>query len=207
MLDLLVKSVVRRKIVGLFVLNPDQELYARQIAQIISEAPHAVGLELHYLKDGGFLDTTQRGRQIYYKLQSDYPYASELKTIIKMMQTEGNKEMRSLPDISHKQRLEETLKKVVEDIKEYYDPSKIIVFGSAAKGNVGPYSDIDLVVIKKTALPYFKRVQQLVDALDYDVDIDFLVYTPEEFAKALEEKRFFSEEILKKGKVLYEKAA
>ena len=207
MLDLLVKSAVRRKTVGLFVLNPDHELYARQIAKIISESPHAVGLEIKHLLKGDLLKKVTRPGRTYFKLNSNYHYTPELKSIIQKMIKERNNEITALPDLAHKERIDKTLNTVVEDIKRYYDPGKIILFGSAATGEVGPYSDIDLVIVKKTALPFFKRTQQLVDLLNYDIDIDFLIYTPEEFERALKEKRFFSEEILKKGKILYEKAA
>jgi len=207
MLDLLVISAVRRKVVALFAINPDHELYPRQIAQIISESPHAVGLELKYLTEGGLLKKLERGNRVFYKFNEGYPYASLIKDTVKKMLQEGDHEVAALPDLSRKELLDENLKRVVEDIKKYYDPGRIIVFGSVVTGKVGPYSDIDLVLIKKTSVPYFKRAQQLVDLLDYDVDIDFMIYTPEEFERSVKEKRFFSEEILKKGRVLYEKAA
>ncbi len=123
------------------------------------------------------------------------------------MREEGNKEIRDLPDLTRRVEIERNLRQVLEGLKKYYDPEKVILFGSAATGKVGPYSDIDLVVIKKTSLPYFERISQLVDLLDYDIGVDFLVYSPEEFDRAVRERRFFREEIIKKGKVLYEKAA
>jgi len=203
MLDLLVKSAVRRKVLGLFALNPDQELYAAQVAREIEESPHAVGLELKYLVKCGFLSKTDNN----YRWKVDHPYATLLKEIIEQMREEKNKELVSIADLGRRHKLRENLKKVLEDIKKYYQPEKIILFGSLASGKVGPYSDIDLIIIKKTSLPYFKRIRQLVDLLDYNVGIDFIVHTPEEFEEASQSKLFFKEEILKKGEVLYEKAA
>lgn len=207
MMDLLVKSAVRRKILGLFAINPDQELYAGQVAKEIDESPHATGLELCYLAQSGFLAKRKQGNHVYYYWNKEYPYAVKLKEIFEQMREEKNKELVLISDLSRKQRLEENLKKVLDGIKKYYQPEKIILFGSLAIGKVGPYSDIDLVIIKKTSLPYFKRIRQLVRLLDYDVGIDFFVYTPEEFEEASETKLFFKEEILKKGQVLYDKAA
>lgn len=203
MLDLLIKSAVRRKVLGFFAINPDQELYAAQVAKEIDESPHAVGLELNYLVQCRFLNKTEDN----YRWNADHPYASLLKEIFRKMREEGNREILSLSDLKWRRELQKNLEHVLEDIKKYYDPEKIILFGSLASGKVGPYSDIDLVVIKKTSLPYFKRVQQLVRLLDYNVGIDFFVYTPEEFEEASQVKLFFREEILKKGEVLYEKAA
>lgn len=207
MLNILIKSAVRRKVIGLFVLNPNEELYPRQVAIAIDESPHAVGLELDHLAEGGLLVTKIWGGHIYYRWNDKNPYASIIKSLVNEMQKRGDKEILSLPDFEQERRINKNLNNVIEDIRKYYDPQKIILFGSVAKGQIGRYSDIDLIIIKKTSLPYFKRGQQLVDMLDYDVDIDFLIYTPEEFEEALKESCFFQNEMLEKGEVVYEKAA
>jgi len=206
-LDLLVKSAVRRKILGLFAINDPLELYSREVALAIGESPHAVGLELKYLSQGGLIRRIERAGRAFYAWNDEYPFAPEIKsTIIKMLDL-GDEEISSLPDLKQRALIGENVKRIVRDIKRFYDPEKIIMFGSAATGRVRKYSDIDLVVVKKTALPFFKRSQKLVDLLDYNVDVDILVYTPEEFENAVKEKRFFSEEIVKKGRVLYDKAS
>jgi len=41
------------------------------------------------------------------------------------------------------------LKEIVRRIVDIAKPEKIIMFGSAAKGQMGPNSDVDLLVIKK----------------------------------------------------------
>ena len=40
------------------------------------------------------------------------------------------------------------LNDVIERIVEVTEPEKIILFGSAARGGMGPNSDIDLLIIK-----------------------------------------------------------
>ncbi|HHW01693.1 MAG TPA: nucleotidyltransferase domain-containing protein [Thermoanaerobacterales bacterium] len=105
---------------------------------------------------------------------------------------------------ARKQRLEKELSKIVSTLIEKYDPLKIILFGSLATGNIHEYSDIDLVVIKNTTKNFYDRLEEMVDLLKKDVGTDIIVYTPEE-AKELEESdMFFREEVIKKGKVLYE---
>ena len=39
------------------------------------------------------------------------------------------------------------LDKIVQRIVEVADPEKIILFGSAARGEIGPNSDVDLLTI------------------------------------------------------------
>lgn len=42
----------------------------------------------------------------------------------------------------------ETLRQIIERVVEVAQPEKIILFGSAARGEMGPNSDVDLLVIK-----------------------------------------------------------
>lgn len=207
MLDLLVKSAVRRKIIALFTLNPTLEFYARQVAKEIGESPHAAGLELNYLVKGEILKVCCEDKKKFYKLNEKYSFVAMLKSVVEKMRNEGNKEICSIPDLLQRKRIKENLNRVLEDVKKYYNPDKVILFGSAASGKIGPCSDIDLVIVKDTMVPFFKRAKQLVELLDYDVDIDFLIYTSDEFAFAAKENLFFQREVLKRGKVLYEKAA
>jgi predicted nucleotidyltransferase len=44
---------------------------------------------------------------------------------------------------------EEILKEIVRRVVEVAKPEKIILFGSAARGKMGPNSDVDLLVVKK----------------------------------------------------------
>ena len=87
------------------------------------------------------------------------------------------------------------------------NPEKIILFGSYAKGNPKPESDIDLLIIKITNQKPGKRIEQVLKLTWGNIPhIEPQVLTPEEFKQAIEENRFFiTEEVLKYGKILYEK--
>jgi predicted nucleotidyltransferase len=84
-------------------------------------------------------------------------------------------------------------------------PERIILFGSMNRGQVTEWSDIDLVVIQNTNLPFLKRIQQVVRLLRPKVGLDLLVYTPEEYATLVQERKFVRDEIAAKGRVLYER--
>lgn len=92
---------------------------------------------------------------------------------------------------------------VKDQLRKYYKPEKIIVFGSFASGNVHEWSDIDVALIKKTDKRYYDRIRELVKCVKYNVGIQFLTYTPEEIAFAIKDKNYFiTNEILKKGRVI-----
>jgi len=60
---------------------------------------------------------------------------------------------------------------------------KIGYFGSCKEGNFGVGSDLDLVIIiKKTDTPFIYRAKNF-DTSSFCVDVDLLVYTPEEWQK------------------------
>lgn len=74
--------------------------------------------------------------------------------------------------------------KEIEDIKEQiiikYNPVKIILFGSCAKGMAKENSDIDLCVICQ----YENKKDKLLDMLiniESNRDVDFILYRPEEW--------------------------
>ena len=49
------------------------------------------------------------------------------------------------------------IQELVDKIVALYDPARIILFGSRAKGTSVPASDVDLLIVKDTALPRSQR--------------------------------------------------
>jgi uncharacterized protein len=107
--------------------------------------------------------------------------------------------------LERKQLLERELSRYVQVLKERENPEKVIVFGSLATGDVHEWSDIDLVVVGQTSLPFIDRLCKTQNLLQPQVGTDVLYYTPEEFAQLCRERRFFQEEILQKGKIVCER--
>jgi len=101
---------------------------------------------------------------------------------------------------------ERDLAAIVQRLVRRYRPDKIILFGSAAAGTAVPDSDIDLLIIKQTDDGYFDRLGKVRRLLDTWQPLDIFVLTPLELEKVVTENRYFIvEEILKKGRVIYER--
>ena len=78
------------------------------------------------------------------------------------------------------------LLKLVNLLKRY-DPERIILFGSRARGEADEYSDYDIIVIKRTDKPFLERLQDMVPYLvEFDRPADVLVYTPDEYERMRE---------------------
>lgn len=106
-----------------------------------------------------------------------------------------------------KSLLQHELERYVQVLTTQSDPEQIIVFGSMASGEVTAWSDIDLVIVQHTSLPFLKRSRQVRRLLKPRVGTDILVYTPTEFERLAKQRPFFRDEILAKGVVLYERAS
>ncbi len=88
------------------------------------------------------------------------------------------------------------------------DVVKIVLFGSYATGKQTADSDLDLLVIINTKEKGIKRYAMVSALLEpRKVPMDILVRTPEEVMERLKMLCPFTENILKSGKVLYEKAS
>jgi len=105
---------------------------------------------------------------------------------------------------SRKLLLQKELEKDIEILKNKYDPDKIILFGSLGSGKIKEWSDIDLIIIKDTEISFYERIKEILLLLKPTVGMDIFVYTPEEFSE-MKERLFIKEEVLQKGRVVYEK--
>ena len=96
--------------------------------------------------------------------------------------------------------------KIVEIIVQNYSPEKIILFGSYATGNPDKDSDLDLVIIKNTAIPRYKRTREIFKHLrGIKVPLDMLVYNNNEIKKWQKVENAFITQVMKRGNVLYER--
>ncbi len=104
-----------------------------------------------------------------------------------------------------KSALETEFKRILDIIIGKYKPEKVILFGSFAEDDIHEWSDIDMVIIKETTLRPIDRCVELSRLVEPKVGIDFFIYTPDEYKNLLSEKYTFLINIIKKGKVVYEK--
>lgn len=102
----------------------------------------------------------------------------------------------------------QTIDEISTKIAERFQPEKIILFGSYARGEATENSDIDLLVITETDLPKPKRSAPMYSLLrDYHVSKDILVYTPEEAEQYRDLPAAVVRRAFREGIVLYERQA
>jgi len=96
------------------------------------------------------------------------------------------------------------IRRATRTIVENFSPRKIILFGSHACGKPGKDSDVDLLVVLKTAKNTLDAAVAIRQAIDHDFPLDIIVRTPRQIQQRLRWGDSFIKEIVEKGKVLYE---
>ena len=98
------------------------------------------------------------------------------------------------------EQIDEIKKRIVENIM----PEKIILFGSYAKGTATEESDLDLLIVKESNIPRYKRGREVRKYLrGLKIPVDLLVYTKDEIKRWSNVKTAFITTVMGKGKVLY----
>src|SRR6516164_11395217 len=96
------------------------------------------------------------------------------------------------------------IRRFARQVAERFQPDKIILFGSHAYGTPHADSDVDILIIMPCRNQHDQafRIRMATPA---PFPMDLLVRKPSEIKWRLEEGELFHSEILRKGKVLYEK--
>jgi len=95
---------------------------------------------------------------------------------------------------------------VIRRIVEVAQPDKIILFGSAARGEMGPNSDLDLLVVK-CGVPHRGRLIETIykNLLGVGQAVDVVVATPEDIERYRDAFCLVVNPALREGRVVYER--
>lgn len=108
--------------------------------------------------------------------------------------------------------LEAELERFVKIASGEFGAERIIVFGSVARAMeegaqaLNEWSDLDIVVVAETELPFYGRSLKLLLRVRPRVSVDVFVYTPTEWQELGAARLFVQSEMMGKGKVVYERA-
>lgn len=85
--------------------------------------------------------------------------------------------------VKTKNEIEKTIKKFVSEISKDYRVTQVILFGSYAKGNPQPESDIDIAVVSPDFRdkPEMEILQYLSrKAMNFDTTFEVVAFVPED---------------------------
>lgn len=113
----------------------------------------------------------------------------------------------NVPLVTRRQRIPlEAIEDVVRQIAKQFKPRQIILFGSYARGDFRPQSDVDLLVVMETHLKPVRQEVLISQSIEFNFGLDVLVYTPEMLKERLDLGDSFLRKVMREGKVLYESA-
>ncbi len=101
---------------------------------------------------------------------------------------------------------EKIIKEATKRLVETFQPQRIILFGSSARGTADEYSDIDLLVIcpfQKNRVRLMGEMDRVLEGLNLPRDI--VILTPEEFEIEKEMPGTIARCAWKEGRLLYAK--
>jgi uncharacterized protein len=91
-----------------------------------------------------------------------------------------------------------------QEVVNKFQPERIILFGSYAYGEPNQDSDVDMLVVLPFEGGPVDKAIEIRQAIDYHFPLDLLARTPQYIQQRLDMGDFFIQEILQKGRVLYE---
>lgn len=162
MLDLLTKSIIRRKILLLFVYNKEKDFFLSEIARHAKTSAGTAQRELNRLRAMDIVTFKKRGNLSLYRLNEEFPLLKEIEAIIRKtvgIEVEFGKALRKLNNISF-----------------------AFIFGSYADGGMRSCSDIDLFLIGR---PDEDEIYRTIAAVEDDVhrEINYHILSEDEFAQ------------------------
>jgi len=180
MIDKLFSSKTRVEILKLFLFNPQDSFYQRQISAITRQSIRGVQREVIKLESIGLIEKSIQGNRIYYKANKKCPIFEQLKMIL--FKTVGIAEV-----------LKDSLKKK-NNIKIAF------IYGSYAKGQENLLSDIDLMVIGSITS---KELSNILSKSKRELtrEINYAVFPQQEFREKLRSKDHFLNSVLKDKKI------
>jgi len=181
MLQKLFSSRVRVEILSVFLMNPERELYVREVERLTGEDYKNVSMELRNLKEIGLLSSRNEGNLKYFSLNKEFVIYEELKSIF--MKTKGAVGI---------------LREAVST-KRHIDYA--FIYGSFATGEERAESDIDLMVIGRISL---EEVLALIRGPEEKLsrEINVSLYDLQEIRKRVKDHDPFIMEVLEGSKIM-----
>ena len=182
MLERLLGSRLRARVIGWLFTHPDERFYVRQLAALLGEDSTNLSRELARLESLGILLSERDGRQKYYRANPDSSVFVELKGLA--TKTAG---------------VVDVLRQALEGFREEIDSA--FVFGSFAQQDETAASDIDLVIISDVdPVSLHGAIAQAEEVLRRT--INYSLVSREEYAGRREEEAGFLGRVLKGPKLM-----
>jgi predicted nucleotidyltransferase len=168
---------IRQKLLAAALLSPEKWWYLSELATHLGTSPSSLQRELDSLTKGGVLTRKEEGRRTYYKAQVDSPVFESLRELFS--RTAG-----LIPAFQ-------------SELARFRDKiGWAAVFGSIARSEETPESDIDLLLVGDAAtadlLPTLRRIEQR-----FGREVNLIRYSEKEFRDRMRARDHFLTSVTK----------
>ncbi|MDH5785913.1 MAG: ArsR family transcriptional regulator [Chromatiales bacterium] len=151
----------QQRVLGLLYGRPDRRFFTNEIVRQAAMGRGTVRRELERMAAAGLLLASREGKQLYYQANPQCPIFKELTEMVSKLSFTANHAMReksvdALLGASHEE---------VEALAKQHHIRRLVLFGSAARGEMTAQSDIDLLVdFQEGMAPSLGGMVELQDA-------------------------------------------
>lgn len=180
MLEAIISSKTKRKLLTLLLTNPNRSFYVRELSRKMGENINSVRQELSKLSSIGLVSSEEKGNLLYYIVNTHCPIYKELKGLIYKTEALGSyfREMSNMPS----------------------DIQIAFVYGSTAYNQESERSDIDLFVVgNMNAETFHRRVSELEEKIGREINVFYM--SPQEFKIKIKNQNAFLKRILSGEKI------
>lgn len=139
----------QQKVLGLLFGTPDKSLYTNEIMRRVAMGRGTVSRELERLVKAGLLTMSREGNQNYYRANPECPVYDELLSIVRKLALAEDAFMDRKVINGDVLKIDGRLsvsRSALDALIKRYHIKRLALFGSAARGELTPTSDIDLLV-------------------------------------------------------------
>lgn len=180
MLEALISSNTRVKLLTLFLLNPGKEYYTREIVRTTRENINSVRRELANLESFGLITGQKKGNQQYYTVNTSHFLYTDLQKIV--LKTEG-------------------IAGIIQEALSGERITCLFIYGSYAKGAAGAKSDIDLFIVgdvdEDRLIPAIHSCEQATCR-----EINYTIMTSAELKRRKQNGDPFVKNVMQEAKIL-----
>jgi predicted nucleotidyltransferase len=168
-------SRIRAKILGWLFSHPDESFFVRQMAAILIEDPTNVSREMAKLEELGILRSKRNGNLKHFQTNQECPFFEELKGLV--LKTSG---------------VAGQIRSSLENLKGI---EFAFIYGSYAKGEEKPDSDVDLLIIGDVDLELLDASLEKSEKI-IGREINYVLYSRKEFRDKKKGKVGFLTDVL-----------
>jgi glutamate synthase domain-containing protein 1 len=153
-------SRVRSKLLTVFLQDPEEMFYVRQLTRKVEEEINAVRRELERMQKRGMVKSEPRGNRLYYFLRKNYPFYQELLQLVAKTSGLGGA--------------------IRKNQKKLGKIKFVMLSGKFIRRKERQQNEVDLLVVGNVVLPQLAALVREEEAR-LDQEINYTVMNAEEF--------------------------